>query len=91
MAESSSFHYQPKCSTPGCSHPAVYKVGATWSDGTSRELKNYGLACEAHRDGLLARARQRRDQLRLAEGESAGPVVLYRLEPGRRDTALSQA
>ncbi|QEH33508.1 hypothetical protein OJF2_20100 [Aquisphaera giovannonii] len=91
MAETSAFRYHPTCSTPGCKQPAVFKVGAAWSDGTSRELKNYGLACEAHRESLLARARQRRDQLRLADGESVGPVALYVLEQGRRDTALSQA
>ncbi len=39
---------------PGCRAPAVYKIAATWSDGSSRELKNYGLACEGHRDQELA-------------------------------------
>jgi hypothetical protein len=89
MAES-VFQYLPACSDPKCKEPAVYKVGAVWSDGTSRELKNYGLACEAHRDSQLDRARSHRDGLKLAEGESVGPVALYILEHGRRDRDLIQ-
>ena len=34
-----NFHYRPTCSAPGCSSPAAYKVAASWSDGTSWELK----------------------------------------------------
>ena len=90
MAEERGFHYRPRCSAPNCDQPATYKVGAIWSDGTSRELKNYGLACEAHRQPQLDRARQHRDRLRLGDGETVGPVTLYLLEPGRRDTELSQ-
>ena len=54
--ETKRFHYQPKCYAPNCGQPAVYKVAAPWSNGTSHELKNYGLACEAHRDSQLALA-----------------------------------
>ena len=90
MAEN-VFQYRPTCADPGCTEPAVYKVGAVWSDGTSRELKNYGLACEAHRHSQLERAQKRRDGLRLADGESVGPVALYVLDPGRRDRDLKQA
>ena len=89
MAEN-VFQYCPTCSDPGCTEPAVYKVGAVWSDGTSRELKNYGLACAAHRHSQLERARKHRDGLRLADGESLGPVTLYVLDPGRRDRDLEQ-
>jgi hypothetical protein len=90
MAEERSFHYRARCSAPHCDQPATYKVGAVWSDGTSRELKNYGLACEEHRESQLDRARRHRDGLRLADGETVGPVTLYRLQPGRRDTELPQ-
>jgi hypothetical protein len=90
MAEDRTFQYRPRCSDPGCDQPASFKVGAIWSDGTSRELKNYGLACEAHRQSIFERAKQRRDGLRLADGETVGPVTLYVLQPGRRDTELSQ-
>jgi hypothetical protein len=65
-------------------------VAASWSDGTSRELKNYGTACEPHRDELLARARTHRATLTLAEGEAVGPVGLYRLVPGRHDAELER-
>ena len=91
MTEEKYFHYRPKCSEPNCDEPAAYKVGAVWSDGTSRELKNYGLACEGHRGSQIERARKHRSALRLADGESVGEVSLFVLESGRRDTELSQA
>lgn len=91
MAEENHFHYRPKCSAPNCDQPAAFKVGAVWTDGTSRELKNYGLTCEAHRHSQLERARKHRDGLRLADGESVGEVSLFILEAGRRDTQLSRA
>jgi hypothetical protein len=90
MLEESPFRYRPKCSHPDCGEPAAFKVGAVWSDGTSRELKNYGLACEAHRQSQLQRAFKNRDGLKLADGETVGPVALFVLEPGRRDTELVQ-
>jgi len=91
MPEEKYFHYLPKCSEPNCDQPATFKVGAVWTDGTRRELKNYGLACEGHRRSQLERARKHRGGLRLADGESVGEVSLFVLEHGRRDTELSQA
>lgn len=82
------FRYRPICSVPRCTHPAAFKVAAIWSDGTSRELKNYGLACQAHRDAQLARAQLHRQRLVEVEGETVGPVGLYELIPGRRDVEL---
>jgi hypothetical protein len=90
MAEEKYFHYKPRCSDPNCDQPAVYKVGAVWSDGTSRELKNYGLTCEAHRQSQLERARKHRDGLRLADGESVGQVALFVLDADRRDRDLAR-
>jgi hypothetical protein len=90
MAPELAFCYRPKCSHPGCNQPALFKVGAVWSDGTSRELKNYGLTCETHRQSQLERARQNRDGLRLADGETVGSVALFVLEPGRKDTEVAQ-
>ena len=52
------FRYRPSCSANGCAAVAHYKMAAAWSDGTSRELKNYGLACDTHRNSLLERARR---------------------------------
>lgn len=90
MAEH-GYQYRPTCSVPNCDQPAVYKIGAVWSDGTSRELKNYGLACETHGPSQLERARGRRAGLRLADGESVGEVALFILEPGKRDRDLARA
>jgi hypothetical protein len=67
---------------------AVYKIAASWSDGSSRELKNYGLACDHHRDRELAAARRRHEVLPRGEDETVGSVELYRLLPGCRDRDL---
>jgi hypothetical protein len=83
-----TFHYRPTCSAPGCTDPASYKVAAAWSDGTSWELKNYGLACEGHRASQLARARLHREGLALADGEVIGQVGLFELRPDTRDSQL---
>ncbi|SIO18851.1 hypothetical protein SAMN05444166_2892 [Singulisphaera sp. GP187] len=88
--EKTTFRYQPICSAPHCSAIAVYKVAAPWSNGKSRELKNYGLACEAHRDSQLALAQLHRQGLKLAEGETIGPVGLYELAAGQRDAELTR-
>lgn len=85
------YQYRPVCSVPGCGQPAIYKVGAPWSDGTSRELKNYGLSCERHREAQSERARSHSRGLKLAEGETLGEVCVYRLETGRRDSQLKPA
>jgi hypothetical protein len=84
------FRYRPICSSAGCGATALYKVAAPWSDGTSHELKNYGLACREHRDPILARAQLHHDVLALAEKETIGPVGLYRLVNGCRDVELGR-
>jgi hypothetical protein len=86
--ETREFHYQPMCSAPHCGQAAIYKVAAPWSNGTSHELKNYGLACDAHRNSQLALAQLHRQGLTLAEGETVGTVGLYRLAAGHRDAEL---
>lgn len=86
--EIETFTYQPTCSVSGCQEPAHFKVAAPWSDGTSRELKNYGQTCDDHRDFQLERARRARGELKLAEGETVGEVGLYQLIPGMRDVDL---
>ncbi len=63
---------------------------ASWSNGKSRELKNYGLACEAHRDSQLALAQLHRLGLKLAEGETVGTVGLHELAMGSRDADLAR-
>ena len=86
--EKKSFQYEPTCSAPNCGKAALYKVAAPWSNGTSRELKNYGLACDEHRDSQLALAQLHRKDLKLADGETVGQVGLYQLIPGKRDAEL---
>ena len=90
MEPSRVFRYRPTCNLPRCREPARYKIAALWTDGTSRELKNYGLACETHRLSELERARRSHKGLRLAEGETVGPVELYRLQNGCRDAELAR-
>jgi hypothetical protein len=88
MALEPQFRYRPGCSTVGCTAPALYKIAATWSGSSSRELKNYGLACELHREEALAAARPHLEGLRLAEGETVGSLDLYLLREGSRDAEL---
>ena len=90
MDQSRPFCYRAGCSAPGCDRPAAYKIAATWSDGTSRELKNYGLACDIHRKSQLTAARSRLNTLKLSDGESVGPVELYMLRTGCRDVDLTR-
>jgi len=83
------FLYCPRCSAARCREPALYKIAAVWSDGSSRELKNYGLACAAHCDQELAHARRRHQGLARADDEFVGPIELYLLRPGCRDAELT--
>ena len=82
------FNYQPLCFAAGCGKSATYKICAPWSNGSQREVKNYGCACEDHRQLLVQRARANRSKLAVAEGETVGQVGVYRLEPGCRDLQL---
>jgi hypothetical protein len=88
VEQDSPFRYRPLCSAVHCEAPALYKIAASWSDGSSRELKNYGLACETHRDSQLAVARRHHEGITLSDGETVGPVELYPLRPGSRDAEL---
>ena len=89
MDQTRPFCYRPACSATACDRPAHYKIAAAWSDGTSRELKNYGLACEDHRESQLTAAQSRLRALKLSDGESVGPVELYVLRTGCRDVDLT--
>ena len=37
--------YAILCTRKDCARPAVYKIAARWSDGTTEELKTYALCC----------------------------------------------
>ncbi len=58
---------------------SVSGIAAPWSDGPLREWKNYGLACESHRDALVARATSRRESLAVRDDEQVGPVEVFEL------------
>jgi hypothetical protein len=88
MSTVEKFRYEPKCVVPGCGKLAVYKIGATWSNGRITELKNYGTSCEEHRTALEERARTTSRKLHLAEGETLGDVTVYQFVPGARDVEL---
>lgn len=78
-----TFSYAPACAAAGCDRPPTCKIAAFWSYGPLRERKNYGLACDHHRDILLALARVRRQALALGDDERVGPVELIPLgRPG---------
>jgi hypothetical protein len=80
-----TFRYATACTFPGCRDAPRYKVAAAWSYGPLRELKNYGLACERHRDCLLDRARQHRESLAVGDDETVGPVEVHEVTAGHRD------
>ncbi|RUL87721.1 hypothetical protein [Tautonia sociabilis] len=88
MGHDRPYHYTPVCDVEGCDEPAVYKVAADWTDGTQRELKNYGVYCSHHAHEELEEARRRQPMVRLGPGELVGPVQLYELIEGRRDAEL---
>ena len=83
--DETAFRYASRCSAPGCRLAPRYKIAATWTSGTLRELKNYGLACEGHRDALLKRGKLHRQGLALAEDEVVGPVEVFALAPSDGD------
>jgi hypothetical protein len=72
----------------GCQEPAAYKIAAEWSDGTTKELKTYGLACENHLQFLFRQSRDRQRGYRLGEGETLSATAIFRIEHGRRDREL---
>lgn len=80
--------YVVRCTMPGCPEVARYKIAAEWSDGTTKELKTYGLACEAHLEVLFRRSRDKQQGCRIAEGETLSAPRIFRIEEGRRDREL---
>jgi hypothetical protein len=80
--------YPVLCYSPGCRAPAVYKVAARWSDGTTAELKTYALTCAACLAGQLGRAAAKRAACRLAPGEVIDAPGVYELARGERDRVL---
>ncbi len=78
----------PPARQPGCDRPPTCKIAASWSYGPLRERKNYGLACDHHRDALLALAREpppgaRRRRRRAGRAGRGDPARAARPAPGR--------
>ncbi|WP_052559600.1 hypothetical protein [Gemmata sp. SH-PL17] len=82
--------YPVLCYAPGCNAPAVYKIAAKWSDGTTKELKTYSLGCAECLQPLLALAVTKRAQCRLTAGETLEAPGIYELNRGGRDRALAR-
>jgi hypothetical protein len=82
--------YIVRCTTHGCTEPAAYKIAAEWSDGSIKELKTYGLACEQHVESLFRASREKQGRCRLTEGESLSSPRIFRLQSGQRDPQLER-
>ena len=82
--------YPILCYRPECSVPAVFKIAARWSDGTTYELKTYALTCAACLPELFASAVGRQAVCRLTVGETLDAPGVYDLTRGSRDRALSR-
>jgi hypothetical protein len=82
--------YAVLCYTPGCVQPAAYKIAARWSDGVTRELKTYGLACDGCLPAWFRQAQERHAACRRAPGESLDVPGIYRITHGERDQRLER-
>ena len=80
--------YPVRCYTPGCEDLAVYKIAACWSDGVTKELKTYALACPVCLAESFRRVRLKQAACRLAPGETLEEPGIYELVHGCRDQKL---
>ena len=82
--------YPVLCTTPGCGHPAAYKIAARWSDGVTEELKTYALCCADCLGAAYRRACNKQAACRRAPGEVLEAPGVYELARGRRDRTLTR-
>ena len=80
--------YPVMCYAEECSNEAVFKIAARWSDGVTRELKTYFLACPGCLAELYRRAKLKKAACRLAAGETLGEPEVFEMTRGRRDRDL---
>ena len=80
--------YPVMCAGAACPAPALFKIAAQWSDGTTRELKTYALSCPACLKALFDRAGSQRRACRLAPGETLDAPGIYELARGAADHRL---
>ena len=76
------------CGTPGCQELAEYKIAAQWSAGKFKELKTYGLACEAHYAQTYRDALRRRKIHTPSPEEAQGEMTVYHFEKGKAVSEL---
>lgn len=77
------FPYRISCQGPSCAHEARYKVAARWSDGFTWEWKTYALLCADCLSAGYAQAVAKRQNCRLAPGESLDSPAILELAPGQ--------
>lgn len=80
--------YRIVCYAKGCTREAQYKIAARWSDGVTRELKTYSLACPGCLPGLYRSAATKKAVCRLAAGETLGDPEVFEMRRGARDREL---
>jgi hypothetical protein len=80
--------YPVTCYAEGCDREATYKIAARWSDGVTRELKTYFLACPNCLQKLYPIAKRKHAACRLAAGETLGEPQVFELQRGSRDQQL---
>jgi hypothetical protein len=80
--------YPVLCYAKSCSREARYKIAARWSDGVTRELKTYFLACSECLPDLYRTARVKKAACRLAGGETLADPEVFEMRRGARDREL---
>jgi hypothetical protein len=80
--------YAVLCYAKGCTRDAQYKIAARWSDGVTRELKTYFLACTDCLPELYRSAAAKKAACRLAAGETLGDPEVFEMKRGARDREL---
>lgn len=80
--------YPVLCMHQGCRAAAHYKIASVWSDGTTQELKTYGLACDTHLAQLFRAGCTRQMRCRLTESETLSRPQVFRIQSGLRDREL---
>jgi hypothetical protein len=80
--------YPVRCYARGCTREATYKIAARWSDGVTRELKTYFLACPACLSELYRTAQVKKAACRLAAGETLADPEVFEMRRGARDREL---
>ena len=83
-------NYSVRCSRPECGAPALYKVAAAWSDGTTRELKTYYHSCAGCLRDHFRAAGVKQRLCRLTAGETLDSPGVYELASGAADHALAR-